>query len=93
MNPPKRCFPPPAAAPAAGSGRSRGAERDLLEQGLARLFGAGPGTELFLYAANGHGAWEAAITEFAADRLGAGGPVPPRFDAADGAEEDEDEDR
>ena len=36
------------------------------EQGLARLFGAGPGTELFLYAANGHGAWEAVITNLVA---------------------------
>jgi alanine-glyoxylate transaminase/serine-glyoxylate transaminase/serine-pyruvate transaminase len=36
------------------------------EQGLKRLFCSPADAELFLYAANGHGAWEAAITNLVA---------------------------
>ena len=36
------------------------------EEGLQRLFRSPAGAELFVYAANGHGAWEAAITNLVA---------------------------
>lgn len=64
-------LPPPVAQALASQPLELGdpALDDLIadcERGLAQLFGSPADAELFVYAANGHGAWEAAITNLVA---------------------------